>query len=142
MSKAHADAQNIAAKIYGEARKQALAALAKHIGKLDALYAADADALKAELRKLFKQSGIPQRRATKLVDDILGASRAKRVKVVREAIIDAAKAAHGLDSATFNAIFSPKEVAQARLPLSGSPQSETRSLRLVSASEDEPPETD
>ena len=125
--------------VYRAARRSALATTGRAVKKLDELYAKDAEKLKRDLRKLFKISGVPERRANTLIDEAFRGSRAERVKVVEAAVREAATTGHGMDKATFDAVFGGDRDAAVPFETgrSASPQKRTPSLRLLRGSEDE-----
>ena len=139
MAPKHNEAQDLARKVYLEARRIVLRDLGKALSELDSLYASDAAKLKTELRRILRLSGLPDRQVSNAIDEIFKASRAKRVGLVEGAIRSAAKVAAGLDQATFTAIFGAEAVASA-VPLadrrSDSPPKPTRWLRPVRGSEE------
>ncbi len=138
MAKSHAEAQDLAEKVYETARASVRRTTASAVGRLDKIAADDADKLKEQMRKLFQQAGIPLRRAEKLIDGVFDASRAQRIGVVEAAIREASTTAQGVDAKTFRAVFGGER--EAAVPLgrgrSASSRSGTPWLRLVSASED------
>lgn len=138
MARSHAEAQDLAEKVYDTARASVRRTAASAVGRLDKIAAGDAEKLKDQLRKLFQQSGIPLRRAEKMVDDVFDASRAQRIRVVEAAIREASTIAQGVDKKTFRAVFGGER--EAAVPLgrgrSASSRSGTPWLRLVSVSED------
>lgn len=126
MAKTFAKTQDLSRGVYLTARQQVLRSIGKTVEQLDALYAKDAAKLKLELARLFKISGIPQRRAAKIIDDVLAGSRAQRVEVVRKAIENAARVGRKLDKATFDTVFgkdpdTKKAAGRSGLRLIGTP---------------------
>jgi hypothetical protein len=137
VAKSFSKSFDLTSTVYDAARKQVLGRIGKAIERLDALYAKDAAKLKAELARLFKVSGIPQRRAAQVIDKVLQGSRAERIEVVTKAIEDAARHGRKLDKATFDAVFGkdpdiPKAKGRSGLRLIGKP-----SRLPASGSEDE-----
>jgi hypothetical protein len=105
VAKSYVKTQDLTRGVYLTARQQVLRSIGKTVEQLDALYAHDAERLKLELGRLFKLSGFPQRRAAKIIDEVLAGSRAQRVEVVRKAIENAARLGRKLDKATFDTVF-------------------------------------
>ncbi len=136
--KSNREAQNLTKVVHDEARRILLRHISKTVGDLDALYEKDAERLKKELRAIFKHSGIPQRRATRLVDEVLASSRADRVKVVEKGIMDAVESSKGLDKRTFKVVFGGEKETPLAKGRSGSQPNRTPSRSPASESEDEP----
>ncbi len=136
MAKSHAEAQDLAERVYNTARDSVRRTAASAVAQLDKISDADAAKLKEQLGKLFAQSGIPLRRAEKMIDDVFNASRARRIRVVEAAIRTASTTAQGVDDKTFRAVFGGER--EAAVPLgkgrSASSRSGTPWLRLVNAS--------
>jgi len=137
MAKSYAKAQDLTRGVYITARQIVLRSIGNSIEQLDALYAQDAERLKKELGRIFKLSGFPQRQAAKIIDQVLGASRAERVKLVTEAIERAARVGRKLDKATFEAVFGKDPDVPKANGRSGSQRIGTPSRLQASESGDE-----
>lgn len=136
--KPHGKAQNLTKVVHDEARRILLRHISKTVGDLDELYEKDAERLKAELRKIFKHSGIPQRRATRLVNEVFASSRAERAKVVERGILQAVTASKDVDKQTFKVVFGGEADTPLPKGRSGSGPNGTPSRWRASESEDEP----
>lgn len=136
MPPTHAEAQDLAEGIYLRSRNVVLRSLDKVMKRLDRVYAKDAKQITKELQLLLKRSGVPPKDIARIVDGVFAASRVERAALVGEAVRAATITATAADERTFKAIFEGDR--DAAVPLGGgrssSPKSQTRSLRLVSAS--------
>lgn len=131
---------NITAEyIAGLVRKRALASIDEHDRELSKTY----DAIAAGIRKDLRAVGYSVAQVRAILDKHFGATAEQRGKIIEKAIVGAAREARTLDKETFEAVFGADEVAAAPVPFApSSPPTPTRSLRLVSESEDEPQSTD
>lgn len=137
-----ADRQNkadITAKYISDlVRKRVLAAIARH----DAAISKSYEAIAVGIRKDLRAVGFTVEQVREILEKHFGATAADRTKAIEESITTAAREARTMPRDVFEAVYGAEVGEAAAAPLAPrSRQTQTPSLRLVPASEDESPST-
>lgn len=126
MARSHESAQKLAEVVYKRGRRIVLSTLGATIERLDALYAADAEAIQQQLQVVLQRAGVPTSEVKRIVDDVFAASRPQRIAAVEQAIQHAAVTAADTDSQTFKAVFGGDRAAAVPLAVGRSRSPRTR----------------
>ena len=127
----HARAQDISKRVSELVRARALRAVSRHDRDLSAVY----KDIAAGIRRDLRASGFTVDQVRQIVERHFGRTQAKRVALVEQAIIDAAREARVLDRETFDAVFGKEGASEASAPFAlPSGQMHPRLRLLVRAS--------
>jgi|GEM_PF-5153559 len=133
----HKQAQQIAERVYTSMRRRALAAVIAKDEELSRLF----EAMAGSIRRRLRVSNFTRAQVQAILVEEFEKAFAPRIEAVQEAIRQAALKGTDADRRTFERIFGKGDDVPF-VDASGSRPRRTRSLRLVSESEDESPPTD
>jgi DNA-binding transcriptional MerR regulator len=113
-------------------RKRALAVVNEH----DALISKSYDQIAAGIKRDLKATGYSVKQIKEILEKNFGATKAERVRVIEDAIKNAAHTARTIDRETFDAVYGTGEVDASSRPLDRRlRRAKTLSLRHPSKSE-------